>query len=106
LAAAIVNGLIVITPHTRKTPDWIQAASVDAKTPFNALGAILRMQNDTCQRTEIAKRIAGAAQRFRWDEIARQHVGLYRRLLNQADGNEFNDAPMLPNDARESRLAS
>lgn len=106
LAAAIVNGLIVITPHTWKTPDWIQAASVDAKTLLNALGAILRMQNDTRQRTEIAKRIAGAAQRFRWDEIARQHVGLYRRLLNQADGNELNDARMLPNDAKESRLAS
>jgi hypothetical protein len=64
------------------------------------------MQNDIRQRSEMTNRITGAAQRFRWDEIARQHVGLYRRLLNQEDGNEFNDAHTLPDDRRESRLAS
>jgi glycosyltransferase involved in cell wall biosynthesis len=106
LAAAIVNGLIVVTPHTRITPEWIQAATVDAKTPFNALGAIVRIQNDIRQWSDMTKRIAGAAQRFRWDEIARKHVELYRRLLNQVDGNEINDAHTLPDDRRESRLAS
>jgi glycogen synthase len=79
---------------------------VDAKTPLNALGAIVRMQNDIRQRSEMTNLITSAAQRFRWDEIARQHVGLYRRLLNQADGNEINDARTLPDDRRESRLAS
>jgi glycosyltransferase involved in cell wall biosynthesis len=106
LAAAIVNGLIVVTPHTRITPEWIQAATVDAKTPFNALGAIVRIQNDVRQLSDMTNRVARAAQRFRWDEIARQHVGLYRRLLNQVDGNEITDARTLPDDRRESRLAS
>ena len=70
LAAAIVNGLIIVTPHSRITPEWIRSATLDAKTPDQALRALAQLHDNGRQRADVAKRCALAAKRFRWDAIA------------------------------------
>jgi glycosyltransferase involved in cell wall biosynthesis len=82
LAAAIVNGLIVVTRHTPITPGWVRSATLDTRTPDDALDVIARLQQDGRQREVAAKRSALVASRFRWDAIAQRHADLYRHLLN------------------------
>lgn len=108
LAAAIVNGLIVVTRHSGITPEWMRSTTLDAKSPRDALGAIVLMQSDSRLRSEIRNRIAHAANRFRWDAIAQRHVELYRQLLNiEADkGRDVAAAPSVAATPYESRLAS
>jgi glycosyltransferase involved in cell wall biosynthesis len=107
LAAAIVNGLIVITRHTPITPEWIRSATLDTKTPADALQALTRLQQDGRQCEAAAKRSALAASRFRWDAIAQRHADLYRHLLNIPAESERDvaSAPMA-SASYESRLAS
>lgn len=95
LAAAIVNGITVVTRHSRLTPDWIRSATLHAETPREALDVIVRLQNDSRLRLDAAKRSDHAAKRFRWDVIAQRHVILYRNLLNISTDTAY-----------ESRLAS
>jgi glycosyltransferase involved in cell wall biosynthesis len=106
LAAAIVNGLIVVTKHSRITPDWMRQATLGAKTPGDALAVLMRLQNDDGQREAAVRRSAQAATRFRWDSIAQQHADLYQRLLNAPADSEVDTAARRTDPAYESRLAS
>lgn len=81
LAAAIVNGLIVITKHSRITPQWVRSATLNAKTPSEALDALLRLQSDSHSHLALRDRAGSAASHFRWDAIAQRHADLYQRLL-------------------------
>lgn len=107
LAAAIVNGLIVVTRHTPISPDWIRAATLEARTPAEALGVLTLLQQDGRLREAAAKRSALAASRFRWDAIAQRHAELYRQLLNIPADSEHDvaRAPVAPA-SYESRMAS
>lgn len=107
LAAAIVNGLIVITRHMPITPEWVRSATLEAETPAEALQVLTRLQQDGPQREAAAKRSASAASRFRWDAIAQRHADLYRDLSNSSAECERDvaSAPMA-SAACESRLAS
>ncbi len=107
LAAAIVNGLIVVTRHTPITPEWIRSATLDANVPAAAFKVLTLLQQDGRQRDAAAKLSAQAASRFRWDAIAQRHADLYRHLLNNSADSERDcaGAPMA-SAAYESRLAS
>jgi glycosyltransferase involved in cell wall biosynthesis len=83
LAAAIVNKLIVITQHSDITPQWIRAATLDAKQPEEALKLLTRLQADADFRGDAAKRSNQAHARFRWDAIAQRHADLYQSLLSE-----------------------
>jgi glycosyltransferase involved in cell wall biosynthesis len=102
LAAAIVNGLVVVTRHSSITPDWIRSATVAAEAPFDALRALTRLQNDDPWRSAMADRAAQAAARFRWDTIAQRHSDLYRQLA----ARDSTDARRMTDTKYESRLAS
>lgn len=108
LAAAIVNGLIVITRHSSITPQWIRAATLDAKTPSDAMDALLRLQSDRRCHSELRDRAGLAASHFRWDAIAQRHANLYRHLLGvQTAGRRSGASATAGNDtAYESRLVS
>ena len=108
LAAAIVNGAIVVTRHSDITPGWIRSITLDAKTPLDALGIIARLQNDGERLSSMAERNASAARRFRWDAIARRHAELYRQLLHPSirRGPATRTEYVVPNERGVSRLAS
>jgi glycosyltransferase involved in cell wall biosynthesis len=107
LAAAIVNGLIVITRHTPITPGWIRSATLDVRTPDDALDAIARLQQDGRHREAATKRSVLAASRFRWDAIAQRHAELYRNLLNiPADGARKDASAAMASGRYKSRMAS
>ncbi|KQY98115.1 hypothetical protein ASD45_19245 [Pseudolabrys sp. Root1462] len=83
LAAAFVNGLIVATHHSRITPDWIRAATLDTATPQDALGALTHLQANATARADLRHRVATASDHFRWDAIADRHAALYQSLLER-----------------------
>jgi len=78
LAAAIVNGCTVLTPHKAQTPDWLKAATVCANSPDAAHDLLTGDLRDAVLRSGMAERAREAAQKYDWTEIARQHVDIYR----------------------------
>ncbi|MGB7259425.1 MAG: hypothetical protein WBD48_15230 [Pseudolabrys sp.] len=106
LAAAIVNGVIVVTRHSQITPDWVRSATAEANTPFDAFRVITRMNNERQPRSEIAKNVAMAAMRFNWSAIASRHTDLYRQVLSGEAGGDVVSADIVPPADYESRLAS
>jgi glycosyltransferase involved in cell wall biosynthesis len=108
LAAAVVNGLIVVTRHSSITPEWIRWTTLEADTADDALDVILRLQNSSHFRSEMKTRVGQAATRFHWDTIARRHLDLYQRLLGACSDGEHDDAAAtLAREANDqSRLAS
>jgi glycosyltransferase involved in cell wall biosynthesis len=86
LAAALVNGLAVITPLTAQTPDWIRSATVDAASPREAFDAVMRLRRDPVALQILTARTREVARRLSWDAIVDRHGELYERVLGRADG--------------------
>jgi glycosyltransferase involved in cell wall biosynthesis len=104
LAAAIVNGLIVVTRHSAITPQWMATATLDAHGPAEALDLLTRMQADRTLREAAANRSGTAGSRYRWDLIAGRHADLYRSLLSSRTARTARGAAA--RFAYESRIAS
>ncbi|WP_213217698.1 hypothetical protein [Roseibium polysiphoniae] len=82
LAAALVNGCRVITPHRDGTPDWLAEATQNAKTP-RAAAALLAAAKSAARPDErpYAGSIQAAAKQYDWSSIAVKHLALYRDAL-------------------------
>jgi glycosyltransferase involved in cell wall biosynthesis len=85
IAAAMLNGLAVITRHSALTPDWLRSVTVGVATPDEACQAIMRLGRDVLARRNLVQRAALTAKRFRWESITARHVELYGRLLGLSD---------------------
>ncbi len=81
LAAAIVNGCIVITRHGPQTPDWLVEATVNAETPEAAADLLQSELTSSEVKVGLQATTAMAAKRYDWSQIARQHAELYRQLV-------------------------
>jgi glycosyltransferase involved in cell wall biosynthesis len=86
LAAALVNGLAVITPHAAQTPDWIRAATIGAASPREAFDAVMRLRRDPVALAALTACTRDMARRLSWDAIVDRHGELYERVLGRADG--------------------
>lgn len=106
LAAALVNGVIVVTRHSGITPEWIRTATVGVSSPDEALAALTQLAGDDARRAALDGRIARAASRLRWEAIAGRHAELYEHLLRPRAAEMAGDS-MPPPSARvsEPRLA-
>ncbi len=85
LAAALINGLVVITRHSALTPDWLRAATISARSPAEACHALVALERDDAGRKRLVQRAALTAKRFCWDSVTARHVELYRSLLGLTD---------------------
>jgi glycosyltransferase involved in cell wall biosynthesis len=81
LAAALINKLIVVTRHSAITPPWIVAATLHAGDPADALSQLTNLLENRATWNAVAQKCSAADGRYRWDNIARRHVDLYRSLL-------------------------
>jgi glycosyltransferase involved in cell wall biosynthesis len=85
LAAAMINGLAIITRYGALTPEWLRTVTVGVASPEEACQAVLRLTRDAPARRELVRRTALAAKRFSWDTVTARHVELYERLLGLSD---------------------
>ena len=82
MLAALANGLPVIAPLGASSTDELRAVLFAADTPEQALAqlrVIRTVPQMAAQRAEFGRRLV---QRFGWERIARQHVALYRSILD------------------------
>jgi glycosyltransferase involved in cell wall biosynthesis len=87
LIAAMVNGLIVLTPHTMVTQHWIKAATIATASPAEAEQVLSKLSMSTDGGRGLIKP-EGARPPFDWSEIASRHVTLYRSLLSRQVGDK------------------
>ncbi len=107
LAAAVVNGLVVVTPHDDNTPEWIRFITRGADTPELAGRSISDLHENGAALAEIRKRIDSAATRFRWDSIAQRHIDLYWQVLAMTTrrSRHFGSAELTTAKYQEARMA-
>jgi glycosyltransferase involved in cell wall biosynthesis len=81
LLASLVNGVIVLAPYGPQTSDWLKEVVVEAATPDAALAALDRLAGDEAGNAARHARVAAAAQRVDWRQIAQRQIAVYRDLL-------------------------
>lgn len=81
LAAAIVNGCTVLTPHKVQTPTWLRNATLCANSPEDAYALLDAPHQDTDISCSLSDRIKEAALKYDWTEIAQQHIEIYNEAI-------------------------
>lgn len=82
LLAALTNQALVLTTHSDITPDWLRQATVCATGPDHALAELDRLEQSPHMRRAIEAQLGTLGPRFAWDDIARRHIELYRRIIS------------------------
>lgn len=76
--ACLKHGNILITTHTRKTPDWLRKSTAHIKTPEEAAALISAIiDGKTPQIIDTEALVAPMAIR-EWPNIAARHVAIYK----------------------------
>ena len=84
-AEAMACGLPVLAANRGALPEIVGEAGhvVESDCPDDWAQEIMRLLNDDKMRIILAERGRSRAQRFRWEETARQTLMLYRELLDR-----------------------
>jgi glycosyltransferase involved in cell wall biosynthesis len=87
-AEAMAAGTPVVASDRGALPEVIGDAGlrVDADDPEALARAIVAILDDSALRTELGRRGRVRARRFRWDDVARRTLELYREVLAERDG--------------------
>jgi glycosyltransferase involved in cell wall biosynthesis len=83
LAAALVNGLAVVTTHGLHTPAWMRQATLDADCPLRAFEIMMSMRRDPAELRKVMDSALAAARRLSWESIADRHAALYADVLGR-----------------------
>ena len=73
LLAALVNGMVVMTPHGEATAAWIRAATIEAGTPAMAAERLMALRRGTLAPPPPPPPLD-------WPTIAHRHLALYRNV--------------------------
>lgn len=83
LAAALVNGCVVLTTHASDTPDWLRHATIHANTPNDAIALLKGDLQNMEFRKKMNERTKEAAQNYDWKNIAKQHKHIYEKIVGK-----------------------
>ncbi len=81
LKAALLNGLAVITTRGAHTPQSLETSVKFCQTAQEALRAICTLMNDREEIVRMAGNAVCSEQAQSWEQIARQHLIVYRDVL-------------------------
>ena len=84
IVQAMAAGVPVITSNLSSMPEVTGGAAelIDPHSPGELRGALERLLTSPSSRTQMAAAGRTRAQRFRWEECARQSVRFFERILN------------------------
>jgi len=84
LIAALVNGMVVLTPHRDITPSLIRACTLHAEDPTHAALLLEELSNDPQRCSEIGRAAREGGARCGWERIAEMHREIYVNVLARA----------------------
>jgi glycosyltransferase involved in cell wall biosynthesis len=81
LLAAQQNGVVVITTHSDLTPRSIRDTTIEARSPAEALKAVLRFRANSSELIKKREQVTRQP-KTSWEEIGASHIELFKRVLN------------------------
>ena len=81
LLAALENRLIVLTPHSAETPEWVQEATANATRPAEAVAKLELMESNVVDREALTAAIEKHRSHYDWVKISGMHRDLYSEML-------------------------
>lgn len=81
--ASLDHGLAVLTTHSELTPDWMAKVTHPVSSPENAAALVGRIMSGEAERLPSPDIRARELHRRDWNEIAKEHLRLYREALSK-----------------------
>ncbi|PIK73750.1 hypothetical protein CS379_06635, partial [Methylobacterium frigidaeris] len=75
--ACLEHGLVVVTTHSAKTPDWLRASTVPHVSVEETAAALRTLVSADGHRAAVAGRDPDALRARTWPSIAERHLALY-----------------------------
>lgn len=75
--ACLEHGLVVVTTHSAKTPDWLRASTVPHVSVEETVAALRTLVSADGHRAAVAGRDPDALRARTWPSIAERHLALY-----------------------------
>ncbi len=81
LLAALENRLVILTPHSAETPEWVQEATANAASPAEAVAKLELMESNIVDRDALIVSLEKNRFHYDWAEISGMHRNLYSEML-------------------------